>query len=93
MAVIRLPYPRDHERRRRLFQKATAMLERYGTCRGNTEAGFFRASTPFGGFAGSYRSPEGSDVIVIEVTEKPFLVPMSVIESEARRFTASADAR
>lgn len=85
MATIRVPYPADPERRRDLFDRAVAKLERFGTYEGTPDAGAFRGSTPIGGFAGSYRSEAGSDVLEITLTKKPWLVPSSLIESEVRK--------
>jgi hypothetical protein len=86
MVVIRVPYPKDPEQRRAIYERAMADLTRFGTCEGDTEAGWFQGSTPIGGFAGSYRSPVGSEELEIELTKKPWLVSSSMIEREARRF-------
>ena len=88
MALIRVPYPEDPQRRRAVFEKAVAKLIRFGTCEGTPEAGTFRGSTPIGGFAGSYRSVEGSAEIEIELTKKPLFVSTSRIEAEVRKFLA-----
>ena len=90
MATFRVPYPTDPERRRALFEKAVARLSRHGACQGTPEEGTFHGSTPIGGFAGRYRSPEGSDVIEFEIVKKPWLVSLSMIEHEARKFVAQA---
>jgi hypothetical protein len=97
MARFRVPYPSDPERRRAVFARAVARLGRHGTHAGTPEAGTFRGSTPVGGFAGTYRSPEGSDELEIELTQKPWLVGAGLIESKTREFMAqlwreSADA-
>lgn len=86
MALIRVPYPADPERRRELFEKAAAILARHGTYEGSPDEGVFRGMTPVGGFAGRYRSPEGSNVLEIELTNKPWLVPTSLVEHEVRKF-------
>lgn len=88
MAVFRVPYPSDPERRRAVFQKALAQLAGRGTCDGDHDAGTFRGSTPIGDVAGRYSAPPGAVEIEIEITKKPFIVPASMIESEARRFMA-----
>lgn len=87
MPMIRVPYPREPERRRQLFEAAVSRLARYGAFEGDTDSGSFWASTPIGGLAGSYHSPEGSDEIEIEIVKRPWLVSMSRIESEVRKFT------
>ena len=91
MATIRAPYPADPERRRDLFERAVARLARFGTCEGTPDAGAFRGSTPIGGFAGSYRSEAGSDVLEITLTQKPWLVPTSLIEGEVRKRLAAIE--
>ncbi len=88
MATIRVPYPGDPERRRALFEKAAIALARHGTYEGTPDGGTFRGTTPIGGLAGTYRSPAGSEVLEIELTQKPWLVPTSVIEHEVRKFLA-----
>ncbi len=88
MSTIRVPYPGDPERRRALFEKAAGLLLRHGTYEGTPDGGTFRGTTPIGGLAGTYRSPEGSEVLEIELTQKPWLVPVSVVENEVRKFLA-----
>lgn len=88
MAVFRIPYPSDPESRRAFFAKAQAMLAGRGVCEGDHDAGTFHGATPIGELAGCYHAPEGADQIEIEITRKPFLVPTSMIESEARKFVA-----
>ena len=90
MARFQVPYPTDPERRLALFEKAVAKLGRHGTCQGTPDGGTFRGSTPIGRFSGSYRSAAGSDVVEIEFTEKPWLVSLSMIEREVRRFLSTA---
>ncbi len=90
MPMFRVPYPVDPERRRQLFEKAVAKLSRHGSCQGTPDAGEFQGSTPIGGFAGRYFSPEGSDVMEVEIHKKPWLVSLAMIESEARRFVGQA---
>ena len=86
MAKIRVPYPGDPEARRALFGRAVALLGSHGKYEGTPDGGSFRGSTPIGNFAGNYRSPAGSDVLEIELTQKPWLVPVSVVEHEVRKF-------
>lgn len=88
MAIFRVPYPDDPERRRLLFDRASAELARHGHYQGTPESGSFRGATPVGDLAGHYRSPEGADFLEIELTRKPWLVPLSVIENEVRKFLA-----
>ncbi len=88
MATIRVPYPGDPDERRSLFARAAAALQRHGEYEGTPDGGSFRGTTPIGGFAGHYRSPEGSDFLEIELTKKPFLVPVSVVEHEIRKLLA-----
>jgi hypothetical protein len=90
MATIRVPYPGDPERRQALFERAAAKLERHGQYEGTPDGGSFRGSTPIGHFAGHYRSPAGADFLEIELTHKPWLVPVSVFEHEVRKFLAQA---
>jgi hypothetical protein len=88
MATIRVPYPGDSEERRALFERAAAYLEQHGEYEGTPDGGSFRGTTPVGKFAGHYRSAAGSDVLEIELTHKPWLVPVSVFEYEVRKFLA-----
>lgn len=90
MATIRVPYPGDAERRRALFERAAAQLVRHGTYEGTPDGGRFRGVTPIGGLAGRYHSEPGTETLVIELTEKPWLVPTSLIENEVRKFLAKA---
>jgi hypothetical protein len=91
MATFRVPYPEEPERRRALFERAVAKVGRHGTWQGTPEAGTFHGSTPLGGFAGSYRQVDGTGEVEFHITKKPFLVPLSVIEHEARKFVSTAD--
>lgn len=88
MPSIHVPYPADPERRRDLFEKAAAKLARFGVYRGTPDEGIFNGSTPLGSFAGTYWSEPGSELLVIELSKKPFLVPTALIESEVRRHMA-----
>jgi hypothetical protein len=88
MATIRVPYPGDHEERRALFERAAAHLVRHGKFEGTPDGGSFQGKTPIGSFAGHYRSAVGSDVLEIELTHKPWLIPISVFEHEVRKFLA-----
>lgn len=89
MAVFRVPYPSEPERRRALFAKALAKLSGHGSCDGDHDAGMFRGSSPVGDVVGRYRAEPGAEQIEVEILKKPFLVPASLIESEARRFLRS----
>ncbi len=88
MATIRVPYPGDESQRRALFGRAAAALERHGEYQGTPDGGSFKGVTPIGDFAGNYRSPAGSEFLEIELTHKPWLVPLSVFEHEVRKFLA-----
>jgi hypothetical protein len=88
MATIRVPYPGDPEERRSLFARASAALERHGQYQGTPEGGSFQGMTPIGSIAGNYRSPAGEEFLEIELTHKPWLVPLSVFEHEVRKFLA-----
>jgi hypothetical protein len=86
MALIRVPYPEDPAEQVSLFHRAAAVLARHGGYEGNHESGTFHGQTPIGSFAGRYQSRPGSDTLEIELTKKPFLVPVSVVEHHVRRF-------
>ncbi len=88
MATIRVPYPGDPEHRRALFERASAELARHGIYEGTPDGGRFQGRTPIGGLAGHYRSEPGSETLEIVLTEKPWLVPTSLIENEVRKFLA-----
>lgn len=90
MATIRVPYPADPEGRRDVFEQIVAKLTPFGICEGTPDSGTLSGSTPIGQFAGSYRSEPGSEVLEIEVTKKPWLVPTSLIEGEVRKQIAKA---
>jgi hypothetical protein len=88
MAVFRVPYPKEQEQRQALFERVGQLLTRFGSCEGTTEGGTFQGSTPIGGFHGEYRVIEESAEMEVVVFKKPFLVPMSRIESVAREFVS-----
>ena len=88
MAVFRIPYPADPARRQALQSRALAALARFGSATGTTESGTFRGKTPVGEFAGSYRADEATGELEVTVDKKPFLVPIAMIESEARKFVS-----
>ena len=88
MGTFHVPYPKEPERRQAIFERVVAKLSRFGSCQGTPEEGAFQGSTPIGSFAGSYRSPAGDDVIEVQITKKPWLVSLSMIETEARKFMA-----
>jgi hypothetical protein len=85
MATIRVPYPADPEQRRSLFERAATKLARFGTYEGTPDSGTFHGATPIGDFAGSYHSEVGSEILEIELTKKPWIVPASLIEGEVRK--------
>lgn len=88
MALIRVPYPDDPAEQVALFHRAAAALSQHGSFEGNHESGTFRGQTPVGRFAGHYRIRTGAGTLEIELTKKPFLVPVSVVEHQVRRFLA-----
>jgi hypothetical protein len=88
MTHIRVPYPKESERRQAILDRALGLLGHYGTHEGTIEAGSFQASTPLGGVAGTYRSLEETSELEVELTEKPWMVPMHLIEHELRKFVA-----
>lgn len=89
MATFRVPYPREPDRRQALFDKAISKMGSHGTCQGTPDEGTFHAKTPIGDLQGSYRSEPGSDEVEFEISKKPFLVPLAMIESEAKKFVAT----
>ncbi len=90
MATIRVPYPGDAEERRSVFERAALLLAKHGRYEGTPDSGAFRGTSPIGVLAGHYWSEPGSEVLVIEVTEKPWIVPISLLENEVRRVLAQA---
>ena len=88
MAVFRVPYPEDPERRQALFHRAATALGRHGRYEGTPEKGHFEGTTPLGKFAGSYRAVEGSPELEIELTKKPWLVSTHLVEREVRKMLA-----
>jgi len=90
MASFRVPYPKEPERRKALFDKAVAKMGSYGTCEGTPDEGTFQAKTPIGQLAGSYRSEPGSEEVEFVIDKKPMLVPLAMIQSEAKKFVSTA---
>ncbi|AGA28875.1 hypothetical protein [Singulisphaera acidiphila] len=90
MAVFRVPYPEDPERRQALFHRVATAMARHGRYEGTTEQGHFEGTTPLGKFAGSYRVVEGSPELEIELTKKPWLVSTHLLEREVRKMLAQA---
>ncbi len=90
MATFRVPYPSEPERRKALFEKAIAKMGSFGSCSGSPDEGEFRAKTPIGELAGSYKSEPGSSEVEFTIAKKPFLVPLAMIESEAKKFVDMA---
>jgi hypothetical protein len=88
MATIRVPYPGDPVQRQALFERAIVYLKSHGTYEGTPEGGSFQGSSVLGRFVGNYRSPAGSEVLEIELTQKPWLVPISLFEYEVRKILA-----
>ena len=68
--------------------KARAGLEKQGgTLTGDGTKGDILASTPAGKVKGNYRVD--GQTITMEITDKPFVVPASVIEGQVRKFLSS----
>lgn len=68
--------------------KARAGLEKQGgTLTGDGTKGDIMASTPAGKVKGNYRVQ--GQTITMEITDKPFVVPASVIEGQVRKFLSS----
>lgn len=89
MAVFRVPYPDDPERRRDLFHRVAAILARHGSYEGTPERGTFQGSTPIGRFAGSYRAIDGAGELEIALTKKPLLLTTHLVEKEVRKFLSA----
>jgi hypothetical protein len=90
MAVFRVPYPEEPERREALFRRVAGALERHGSYEGTATRGTFEGSTPIGPFAGTYRAVDGAGELEIELTRKPWLVSAHRVESEVRKFLTGA---
>jgi hypothetical protein len=56
-----------------------------GTFSGTEECGTFHGKTPAGMIKGQYSSVSENE-IMITITDKPFIVPHSMIETEIRRY-------
>ncbi len=56
-----------------------------GLFQGDEESGSFSGRTPLGTIKGEYRCASGS-AITITITDKPFLLPYTVIESTLREY-------
>ena len=89
MAVFRVPYPEEPERRHDLFHKVAGLLSRHGRYEGTPEKGTFEGNTPIGRFAGSYRTIEGTGELEIELTKKPLLLSTHLLEKEVRKFLST----
>ena len=90
MSKFRVPYPADPNHRQALFDKAIAQMGSYGSCEGTPDAGTFRARTPIGELAGSFRSEPGSNEVEFDIHKKPMLVPLALIQSQAKKFVETA---
>ena len=89
MATFRVPWPDNAEKRRDLFERAANVLQRHGSYNGTPDAGSFSGTTPIGAFSGIYYSPEGADFLEIELRQKPWLVPVGVVEAQVRKLLSS----
>ena len=56
-----------------------------GSFDGDVQKGYFAGKTAVGTIRGEYRSLSSSE-IEITITEKPFIVPYSLIEAEIRKY-------
>jgi len=56
-----------------------------GIFNGNTECGSFAGKSVLGMVKGEYRCI-AEDEIIITITDKPFLVPYGMVESEIRKY-------
>ncbi len=88
MSLIRVPYPRDPERRRAVFGRVAGLLKQHGTYEGTPDRGVFQGATPIGKFAGSYRALDQSGELEIQLTRKPLLVSTNHVEGELRKLLA-----
>ena len=88
MGQFRVPYPREPEERRVLFEKVADLLSRHGEYEGTPEKGTFGGKTPFGRFAGTYQALGESGELEITLTEKPWLVSTHMVEHEVRKLIA-----
>jgi hypothetical protein len=89
MAVFRVPYPVEPERRHDLFHRLVPLLARHGSYQGTPEQGTFHGTTPIGAFAGSYFAIEGSAELEIRLTKKPFWLSTHRLEHEVRKLLAA----
>ena len=89
MAKFSVPWPSDPDERRTFFERAARVLAKHGEYQGTPDAGSFRGNTPVGAFSGIYYSDAGADSLVIELMEKPWLVPVSAVESQVKKFLST----
>ncbi len=67
-----------------LGKAKTAILKGGGTFNGDERKGDFIVNTPAGKVKGNYTIV--GQVFTLNITDKPFIVPLSVIESQVREF-------
>lgn len=73
----------------KLVERIRAHVHRAGgSFEGSTSDGSFHLPTPVGEFKGYYQISGGT--ILLEVTDKPFFVPCSAIESKLRDYVEDA---
>ena len=70
----------------RLQQARAAAAEAGGKLEGNSEAGTFAGQTPVGAIKGTY--VVAGQNVTITISEKPYIVPVSVIENVLRGYFA-----
>ena len=55
-----------------------------GTFSGGVDGGSFTGKTPVGEVKGNYRT--AGNTVTVEITDKPFIVPKTTVESKIREF-------
>ena len=68
-----------------LDHTAAAIIKNGGTFEGNKDAGTFKGHSFLGPISGEYRRIS-DDEIRFMITDKPFLVPYSIIEAEITKY-------
>lgn len=81
MSTFRLKYPPDADARAAILSKARESLANHGALEGSTEEGTIRVALPLGEISGSYRSELGAEFIEFHVHRKPWIIPLSMIQT------------
>jgi hypothetical protein len=63
------------------------IVSKGGTFSGDTQQGQFSGVTPIGNVKGKYTVTANNEIDV-EITDKPFLAPMTIIEDKIRNYFA-----